>query len=340
MKRDFAQALPYKPDSSTVVAEKKEDKKDVEFDPLEKPFTISSATDHEIEQPPLIVSEKEEEEEEPVMEAVTMETESVPPPPPVMIEEDTPVTKEAEDKGPIPIAPPPIIEEEPVVTVEEAPVVMESSSAMAPPPPPVVEAAPVAAPVPVPAVAGNSVIYSINFDDQEVGSVPPEWNGSFPNASLLVSDEDGVKCLKFEKNSGVGSAHYFCNFPDAAGKLEVEYDIRFDNKNKYFLGFYIENDKNFREAVHTILYKTDENTPPSLRLNGEPTPYEMKAWRHVKFDLDLEKGLATGYIDGEQIFKELSISGAPRKFNTFSIRDNIATTGVMLLNNIVVRQSS
>lgn len=177
-----------------------------------------------------------------------------------------------------------------------------------------------------------------NFENEKEGAMPNGWSGEYEYASLQVvrDDSSNGKCMRFEKKDGSGSALFSLNFPDAGGRIIVEFDIRCDDKNKYLLGFYIEKDGNFRQAITTIVHRTNSNSNPTLRLQNESTPYEFGQWTSVKYDLDLPRHLVDGYVDGKPVITAARLAQAPKLINTFSIRDNLATTGTLLIRNIRV----
>ncbi|GAB4319775.1 MAG: hypothetical protein Kow0059_13910 [Candidatus Sumerlaeia bacterium] len=193
------------------------------------------------------------------------------------------------------------------------------------------------------ATAGQT-IYVQRFDDEEEGQPPRNWTGSYDYASLLVTSEhtaNGMgRCMKFEKKTGAGSAYYSCQFPNASGRVVVEFDICCDNKNKYLLGFYVEKDKDFRKSIHTIVHRTATATHPTLRIQGEPVEYNLGEWRHVKYVLDLEKGFVDGFVDGQLVADHVKLENVPEYVNTLAIRDNLPTTGVLRVGNIVISKLS
>ena len=54
------------------------------------------------------------------------------------------------------------------------------------------------------------------------------------------------------------------------------------------------------------------------------------------FYVDLDEGIINGYIDSTHVAHDLSLVQNPGSLNTFSIRDNINTTGVLMLANLKV----
>lgn len=186
--------------------------------------------------------------------------------------------------------------------------------------------------------ANNGLYFEQTFEEETTGKQPRGWQGEYDYATLLVDDQSPAqgsgRCLKFEKRSGAGSANYVCQFPKASGRVIVEFDMRCDDKNKYLLGFYIEKDEDFKQSVHTIVHRTDTKSQPSLRIQGEPIPYELGTWRHIKYDLNLLAGLVNAFVDGLQVVKDAKLPTNPAYVNTLSIRDNLATVGVLLLDNI------
>lgn len=116
--------------------------------------------------------------------------------------------------------------------------------------------------------------------------------------------------------------------------MVVEFDLRCDDKNKYLLGFYIEKDEDFRQSIHTIIHRTSPQVAPTLRIQGEPTQYSLGTWRHMKYEIDLNANSVNGYVDGEPVAEKVKLASPPRSINTLSIRDNLATTGVLLVDNI------
>lgn len=192
---------------------------------------------------------------------------------------------------------------------------------------------------PPPAVKDADTYYLQDFASEEIGKAPANWRGEYEYANLVVAeleDADGGarKCMKFEKKSGVGSAYYSCRFPDARGRIGLEFDLRCDDKNKYLLGFYIEKDEDFRQSIHTIVHRTNSSANPTLRIQNESTPYEFGKWAHIKFDIDLTRQLIDCYVDDQPLAMGLRLNSSPRAINTLSIRDNLATTGTMYIGNI------
>ncbi len=184
----------------------------------------------------------------------------------------------------------------------------------------------------------QQVVYEQGFDDEEVGASPRGWNGEYEYASLEVVDEtpapDSKHCLRFEKKTGAGSAYYYCRFPDVTGVVQIEFSLRCDDKNKYLLGVYIEKDGDFRQSIHTIIHRTEAQTTPSLRIHGEPVPYLFGSWHKIKYIIDLNDGTLDGYVDDKQVAKRVHLASNPKRLNTISIRDNLATTGILKLDNI------
>lgn len=189
-----------------------------------------------------------------------------------------------------------------------------------------------------------NIFYQQDFEDEEVGVKPKNWNGDYEYAALAVAENDtggqSKKCLRFEKKSGVGSAYYSCRFPNAGGRIAVEFDIRCDDKNKYLLGFYIEKDEDFRQSIHTIVHRTNSSANPTLRIQNESTPYEFGTWKHIRFEIDLPRHLIDGYADDQPIAMGVRLNSCPKVINTLSIRDNLATTGVLMIDNIKIHRIS
>jgi hypothetical protein len=187
---------------------------------------------------------------------------------------------------------------------------------------------------------GAEVLYEQGFDDEDTSAPPKDWVGDYDYAKLTVSDEtpapDSKKCLRFEKKAGAGSAYYYCRFPDVKGMVQIEFDLRCDEKNKYLLGVYIEKDGDFRQSIHTIIHRTEAQTTPSLRIHGEPVPYTFGSWVHIRYVIDLEDGSLDGFVDDNQVSSRVYLASNPRRLNTISVRDNLATTGVLKIDNIRV----
>lgn len=209
-------------------------------------------------------------------------------------------------------------------------------------------------PTPAPSVAPNpdssalginadpsqGIVFHQTFDDENVGEQPRGWQGDYDYASLTVDSAvqayDVGNSLKFEKLTGAGSANYVCRFPKAYGSVRIEFDIRCDDKNKYLLGFYIEKDEDFKQSIHTIIHRMDSRSTPSLRIQGEPVAYEFGTWKRMTYDLDLMAATVTAYVDGELVIENAKLPTAPAYVNTLSIRDNLATTGILYLDNIKI----
>lgn len=231
----------------------------------------------------------------------------------------------------------------PDLDLPEEPKREPSTEFIIPPPPDVAPGVAPAAPAPAPAApaaapaaTNRGVFYEQSFDDEPDGEAPRNWRGQYEYATLSVADggTNSGKCLRFEKKNGVGSAYYSCKFPNATGRIGVEFDIRCDEKNKYLLGFYIEKDEDFRQSIHTIVHRTNSSASPTLRIQNESTPYEFGKWTHIKFEIDLPRHIIDGYADGKPVAMGVRLNSCPKAINTLSIRDNLATTGVLLIDNI------
>lgn len=227
---------------------------------------------------------------------------------------------EEDEPAPHPVAPPPPAN----APVEPVPAVALPSPAT---PPPAAAVASAAAP-----------LFQQDFEHETVGEQPSGWRGEYDYATLTVDDrspaEGSARCLRFEKRSGAGSANYVCNFPKATGQITVEFDIRCDDKNKYLLGFYVEKDEDFKQSVHTIVHRVDSKSQPTLRIQGEPIPYEFGTWRKVRYEVNLMLGVVNAFVDDAQVVTEAKLATVPAYLNTLSIRDNLATTGLLYLDNI------
>lgn len=206
---------------------------------------------------------------------------------------------------------------------------------------PAAVAAPVASAA-APAAAGATPYFSQNFEDEEIGATPKGWKGSYDYASLVVSPSDhpgSAKCMKFEKKSGTGSAYYACRFPDASGRIVVEFDLRCDHKNKYLLGFYIEMDEDFRHSIHTVVHMDATKADKvSLRLQNESAPYKLGEWCRVKYLIDLPRHMVDGFINDKPVVVGARLPSRPKVINTLSIRDNLATEGLLMIDNISIQR--
>lgn len=247
-------------------------------------------------------------------------------------------------------APVPGLSDLPTILAPEEPTVLEAEAtaapkAAAPAPKAQPVSAPSMAPTPILPPAGTDrgkkdIIFQQDFDDEPEGAVPKNWRGEYDYASIVISSQTpapgSTRCLRFEKRTGSGSAYYACRFPEVGGLICVEFDLRCDDKNKYLLGVYVEKDEDFRQSVHTIVHRTSPQVSPTLRIQGEPTSYTLGSWRHLKYEIDLNANRVNGYIDGELVANGVPLASPPKSINTLSIRDNLATTGILLLDNIVI----
>src|SRR5690606_20517023 len=142
-----------------------------------------------------------------------------------------------------------------------------------------------------------------------------------------------------EKAEGAGSATYHLSFPPAKGRVVAEFDIRCDEKNKFLLGVYLERDEDFKQSIHTIVHQLDPNAPASLRIQGEAVPYQLGTWSRIRYDADLINGTLDCYMDDEHVVKAVHLPVTPEFVNTLSIRDNLATTGTLYLDNIRISEA-
>lgn len=211
--------------------------------------------------------------------------------------------------------------------------------------PPKPDSSPVVHTQPVPATAGteNGILHAQSFDNEELGAVPENWKGAtaHDHADLkVVEREGGGRCMRFEKNSGTGSAYFSCRFPDASGRFSVEFDICCQDKNKYLLGFYVEKDEDFRQSISTVIHRdTSRSDKVTLRVQNEVADYELGQWRRVRFVIDLERHIVDAFLDGEPLTLGIRLSSRPDCLNTLSIRDNLATEGILMIDNIEIRKA-
>ncbi len=209
------------------------------------------------------------------------------------------------------------------------------------------ETAPVAAAATgaVAASSGNAaprVLYSQDFENESAGDSPAEWRGEYDYASLTVDDlgeGDHNRCLKYSKPEGAGSATYHLSFPQASGKIIAEFDIRCEEKNKFLLGVYLEHEEDFKQSIHTIIHQLDPSAPASLRIQGEAVPYTMGEWSRIRYEVDLANARLDAFMNGEHVVKGAELAVAPEYVNTFSIRDNLATTGTLYIDNIQISEA-
>jgi len=288
------------------------------------------------EEPP--VKEVEPPEPLPVGETKAKEVESEPPEPePAPPPEPEPPVEEKK----VEVKPEPVVARAPALKMEEPK--PEEPELKTPEP----EPEPAPAPQPVPAVAGASpadnIVYEQSFDEETCGEPPLNWKGDYNYASLKISDDspapNSKRCVVFDKEKGAGSAFYSCHFPDITGEVGIEFDLRCDNKNKYLLGFYIEKDEDYRYSVHTVVQYIDsgkQETHPSLRIQGKPVKYNWGEWRHIKYHVNLVNGTVDGYVDGDLIADKERLASCPSSLNTISIRDNLATVGKLMIDNIKI----
>lgn len=191
-----------------------------------------------------------------------------------------------------------------------------------------------------PPVTANGGI-RLDFEQEATGDKPEGWEGDYDYARLVVGDEtpprDSQQYLVFEKKEGnQGKAHYSRSFPEVSGKLVIEFDMRCNEKNKFLLGFYVEKDGDFQKSIHTKILRSEAQTTPTIHMQGEAAPYLLGSWAHIKYVVDLENGVLDSYLDNTHVGHEVPIEPNPGAVNTLSIRDNIQTTGTLLLDNIKI----
>lgn len=181
---------------------------------------------------------------------------------------------------------------------------------------------------------------ALEFDQDAAGQKPAGWEGEYDFASLAVEANEpprgAQQYLAFRKQEGSGKAHYAYRFGAVTGMVGIEFDLRCDDKNKFLLGFYIEKDGDFQQSIHTKILRSEAQTSPTIHMQGQSAPYLLGSWAHIKYEVDLNAGLVNGYIDSTHVVRDLPLTPNPGMLNTLSIRDNINTTGVLLLANIKV----
>lgn len=186
--------------------------------------------------------------------------------------------------------------------------------------------------------------FSQNFEDDSVGQAPAGWSGTYDYATLTVREDSppagASHYMAYVKKEGAGKAYFSTKFPNVDGVVSIEFDLCCNDKNKFLLGFYLEKDEDFQQSVHTKILRSEAQTAPTIHLQGEPAPYLLGSWAHIKYVVDLNQGKVDGYIDGTHIARGLKLPQTPKYFNTLAIRDNINTTGELLIGNITVEKIS
>ncbi|MCE5230340.1 hypothetical protein LLG95_12210 [bacterium] len=185
---------------------------------------------------------------------------------------------------------------------------------------------------------------SLDFEDDALGQSPQGWEGHYDYAKLTVEADtpckSGNQYIRFQKHEGNGKAHYRFHFADVGGVVGIEFDLCCNDKNKFLLGFYVERDGDFQQSVHTKILRSEAQTTPTIHMQGEAAPYLLGSWAHIKYIVDMNQGRINGYIDSTHVVRDLPLNPNPQVLNTLSIRDNINTTGDLMLDNIKVYQVS
>jgi hypothetical protein len=180
----------------------------------------------------------------------------------------------------------------------------------------------------------------LDFEQDAAGQPPQGWEGDYPYARLTVEADTPPKgsqqYICFQKQEGTGKAHYSYKFGAVTGVACIEFDLRCNDKNKFLLGFYIEKDGDFQHSIHTKILRSEAQTSPTIHMQGQSAPYLLGSWAHIKYVVDLNEGRVNGYIDSTHVVRDLPLAPNPGMLDTLSIRDNINTTGVLLLDNIKV----
>lgn len=188
------------------------------------------------------------------------------------------------------------------------------------------------------AVLTPGIVFEQDFEEAQVGERPEYWTGDEKNNVMFhVVESHSRKVLRYFKNAGTDSVHFFCRFPNVGGVVSVEFDVCCPQKNKYLLGLYVERDGNYNQAVRTVIHCIDPSAA-SIRMQNEPVEYALGDWCHVRYVIDLHQGAIDGYVDGEQVLTQQTFVNKPSSINTLSIRDNHATTGELLIDNIKIEK--
>ncbi|MFP4380987.1 MAG: SPOR domain-containing protein [Candidatus Sumerlaeia bacterium] len=183
---------------------------------------------------------------------------------------------------------------------------------------------------------------SQSFQAGSAGQMPKGWNGENTDyASLQIVDTpDGEgQCLMFKKTEGAGPTSFNRKFDALSGKIQIEFDIRCDEKNKHLLGLYVEKDGDFRRSVHTVVQSVDPKSPAHLRVFTRPTDYRLGKWAHVKYMVDLDEGMVDGYVNDKLVAEGVRMGTRTDSLNTISIRDNSETTGTLYVNNLEIKSA-
>lgn len=180
----------------------------------------------------------------------------------------------------------------------------------------------------------------LSFESETAGQKPSGWEGEYPYAALTVAADTPPKgtaqYLLFDKKDGAGKALYSYSFAKIGGMVGIEFDLRCNDKNKFLLGFYIEKDGDFQQAIHTKILRSEAQTTPTIHMQGESAPYLLGSWAHIKYVANLTTGTINGWIDGTHVVRDLPLPTIPDYLSTLSIRDNINTTGNLMLANIKI----
>ncbi len=194
------------------------------------------------------------------------------------------------------------------------------------------------------AVTTVGSVLTQDFEKDEVGKKPADWKGEFAYSTLTVQNDappaNSKNYLVYQKKEGVGKVYYSTKFPNTSGVVNVEFDLRCNDKNKFLLGFYIEKDEDFQQSIHTKILRSESQTAPSIHIHGQPAPYLLGTWAHIKYVIDLNAGKIDGYVDNRHVAKGVSLAQVPKYLNTLAIRDNINTTGQLCIDNVQVSKVS
>ncbi|HPK02699.1 MAG TPA: SPOR domain-containing protein [Candidatus Sumerlaeota bacterium] len=194
------------------------------------------------------------------------------------------------------------------------------------------------------AALGQAPGADLDFENDDLGATPLDWTGNHPAAALTVECESPPRgshqYLRYEKTEGAAVTPFMHRFGEVGGQVEIEFDLRCNSKNKFLLGFFVEKDGDPRSAIHTKILRSETQTTPTIHMQGEPAPYLLGSWAHIRYVVDLDNGTLNGYIDGTHVARNVTLENNPGSLNTLTIRDNTSTTGVLLLDNIRVQPIS
>jgi len=213
----------------------------------------------------------------------------------------------------------------PVVVVPRAqPAVQASATPPAAPPPRRTVSA---------AQPSTAPIFAEDFNPDQAGRVPSAWMVGAEAGSALAISAEGGGSLIFDKQTTSSRCLCTRTLPACHGRVVFEFDLVCDACNGHLLAVHLQEGTDASRAIQTRIVTGPEGGV-ALWLHSGAIPVGWGEWCRIRYDVDLETGLLTARLNGEEVLESHELLVRPSRLDAIVLRAAPNTIGRLGLRRL------